>query len=442
MFPRLVRVILVVAAVAATPHGVRAQGEVWVLDTPDGFQRMGGAPTLGPYSSLRECDAVRSSEGGFQNNPQARCRQVSSNASTSNAGRVISPGYDWRQDLAQTAVTSFMDGWRRGRAMARQRAAMEEQRRQTDLVAARVRAAQEAERREEERRQRELAFQRGKAALRELMGLPQAVELGGLQRDGGSSSELGGLRRGDISEPPASRLRVGPASEIAQPTGGARLDCSVAIAILAAGSALGDNLDEGVYLARQSRNALVGGGLEVQCPPGVPGIEAVKCTVRRDGRDIPVPCDEAPLTRFYNDVLESTSQEIDRLSAVRQEFPDFPRAKREATDRVREKMRALDRARTEEARQPPPTPTPMPTPTPTPATPPRTRPCSTELCRQAQRELEEAREREEEVDEAMMEEREARSSLQRNVDVLRQIRSNPSGVSSALRAGTPANRPR
>jgi hypothetical protein len=441
MLPRQVRLIMLVVAVAATPQGVHAQSEVWVLDTPDGFQRMGGAPTLGPYSSLRECEGVRSSEGGFQNNPQARCRQVSSSSSTSNTGRVISPGYDWRQDLAQTAVTSFLDGWRRGRAMARQRAAMEEQRRQTDLVAGRVRAAQEAARREEERRQRELAFQRGKAALRELMGLPQTVELGGLRRDEASSTELGGLRRGEISEPPAPRLRIGRPSEIAQPTGGARLDCSVAIAILAAGSALADNLDEGVYLARQSRNALVGDGLEVQCPPGVPGIEAVKCTVRRDGQDVPVPCDEAPLSRFYDDVLESTSQAIDRLSAVRQEFPDLARAKRDAADAVREKAEALERARIEEARRPPPTPTPAPVPTPGPVTLPRTRPCSTELCRQAQRELEEAREREQEVDEAMADESESRSSLQRNVDVLRQIRSNPSGVSSALRAGIPANRP-
>jgi hypothetical protein len=230
-----------------------------------------------------------------------------------------------------------------------------------------------------------------------------------------------------------------------------RLYCSAGIARLAAEALLAGRTQEATFLARQSENAYTGATAEVACPSAganVPEIGAVRCTVRENGRDVEVPCDEEPLRGFYPELLEATNVEIERLASVRERFPNLPQARIEATAAVRDRSVAFERARAEEARTPP-------VPATTPQTvdrsvrldggrsPARTRPCATRRCEEARLALDDARRREAEVDAAIKDEREAIAALRRNATILQEIETNPSNVSNMVsRTRTPRGTPR
>lgn len=406
----------VAVGICASPHSARAQQQMCMLNTPPGYRSMGGAAQLGP---LPCGDCQNSITSQFQGNPQATCSTVAPSSSSTGG----SSSRDVRVYGMQTAVSSFIAGWQRGREMARQRALMEEQQRQArvQLARERVRAAEAAlaASRDEERRRREAEFLDAKNQLsRELRGLsPPTDEPGGLKRDDAPTIN-GALKR------PSSHSVSGI-------TPGRRIFCSAAIAQQSTTAALRGDVQEAVYLARQSSNAFNGGELGVECPTSTqaPDIGAIKCSVQKDGRAVPVSCDDDPvLQRFFPALLESTQYEVDRLAAVHGNFPDLARAKLEADEAVKAKRKALQFAREEANRQSVTTPSPAPIS----KTKPKPAACSTDLCREAEAELKKAQQDEDRVNTAVSDDADARKSLQRNEVILREVQSDPAELSKSL----------
>ena len=406
-----------------------------ILNTPPGYQRMGGAAQLGP---LPCSDCQNSVRNQFQGNPQATCT-----AAPTPSSQATGASSDLAAYAVQTAVTSFWDGFRRGRQLAQQRAAMEAQRAQSEEQQrqVRIRAAREGVRQREielaaatenNRRQREAEFQQAREELdRELQRPPgqQAAPAPGLIRGGGTAGGTGAtglLRTTGTALPGAHR----------------RLYCSAGIARLAAEALLAGRTQEATFLVQQSQNAYTGARMDVECPAEsttVPSIGGTRCTVRENGADIEVPCDEEPLRGFYPELLEVTGDEIERLASIRERFPNLPVAKTDASTAVRERSLEFDRIRAEERRTPPPSTAPPPrirdrSVTLDAATPDTSRDkvCTSERCQQARQALVEARRLEAEVDASIRAEREATTALRRNATILRGIETNPASVSSMI----------
>ncbi|HJX33852.1 MAG TPA: hypothetical protein VJ373_01620, partial [Desulfatiglandales bacterium] len=243
--------------------------ETWYLNTPSGYQRMGGESRLGPYSSEEECNTVNIQY--FNRAGSCSCSSTSGSISSGSQGG----GEDWGEVLRQK----------------------EEARRRQELEKQKKEAEEEAERRETEAKEK---FERSK---QEAMQLMKGTGADNLEIKSGTDffSTDGDLKikSGTITEGGSNK-----AAEI--------WACATWIADYLFPAARKGDSDEIGYLEGQVRKSLSGETPGVECPdisspPAVKGVEI-------DAR--------SPQLKFYKILITEISAQSQNIIKAKKEIAE------------------------------------------------------------------------------------------------------------------------
>ena len=290
--------------------------ETWYLNTPSGYQRMGGESRLGPYSSEEECNTVNIQY--FNRAGSCSCSSTSDSISSGSQGG----GEDWGEVLRQ-------------KEEARRR--QEEERRRRELERQKKEAEEEAERRETEAKEK---FERSK---QEAMQLMKGTGADSLEIKSGTDFFS---TDGDL------KIKSGTITEGASNKAAEIWACATWIADYLFPAARKGDADEIEYLEGQVSKSLSGETPGVECPDisSSPAVQGVAIGL------------DSPGNKFYSALIKEISAQSKNIIKAKKEIAealgkknvtdeDIRKLEEEQKDREKIKTAAPDKDKIEDNKE-------------------------------------------------------------------------------------------